>query len=31
MMSAMAQSKSLTEEDIAELSAILERAGGAQK
>ena len=31
MMSAMTQSKSLTEEDIAELSAILERAGGAQK
>lgn len=31
MMSAMNQSKSLTEEDIAELSAILERAGGAQK
>ena len=31
MMSAMAQSKALTEEDIAELSAILERAGGAQK
>ena len=30
MMSAMAQSKALTEEDIAELSAILERAGGAQ-
>ena len=30
MMSAMAQSKVLTEEDIAELSAILERAGGAQ-
>ena len=31
MMSAMAQSKALTEEDIAELFAILERAGGAQK
>ena len=28
MMSAMAQSKALTEEDIAELAAILERAGG---
>ncbi len=31
MMSAMVESKGLTERDIAELSAILERAGGSGK
>ena len=31
MMNAMVESRSLTEADIAELSAILEKAGGEQK
>lgn len=31
MMSALVDSRSLTEADIAELSAILEKAGGAEK
>nr|WP_326185757.1 BlaI/MecI/CopY family transcriptional regulator [uncultured Oscillibacter sp.] len=31
MMSAMVESRQLTEADIAELSAILEKAGGAEK
>jgi hypothetical protein len=31
MMSALVESKQLTEADIAELSAILEKAGGAEK
>ena len=31
MMHAMVESKSLTEADIAELSAILEKAGGEGK
>ncbi|WP_455581377.1 BlaI/MecI/CopY family transcriptional regulator [Dysosmobacter sp.] len=31
MMSAMVESRALTEEDIAELAAILKRAGGTEK
>ena len=31
MMSAMAESRGLSREDIAELSAILEKAGGGAK